>query len=158
MKKYFKLATMALSLIAAVSAVSIPFVHADKNAEDEVICISEEEMAEGVPYNVNEDGTLTPAPHVEGNYEVNENGQTYGVCVDSAYIEDSPDLQLAEGDNGTVGYVYTEDLLYKDMPANPEEAVALMEAKRNGTYVPKAINVYESDGVTVIDTFTEGSR
>lgn len=155
MKKYFKLAAIAFSLIAAVSAVSISFVHADKNAEDEVICISEEEMVEGVPYNVNEDGTLTPAPHVEGNYEVNENGQTYGVCVDSAYIEDAPDLQLAMGDNGIEGYVYTEDLLHKGAAKNPEEAVALMEAKKNGTYEPVVMNVYESDGVTVIDTLTE---
>lgn len=39
-----------------------------------------------------------------------------------------------------------------------EEAVAQMEAKRNVTYVPVVMNVYESDGVTVIDTFTEGSK
>lgn len=143
MKKSFKLATIALLLIAGVLTVSIPFVRAD------------EEMAEGVPYTCNEDGTLTPAPHVEGNYEMNENGQTYGVCVDSVYIEDLPDLQPAEGDNGIRGYVYTEDLLHKGAAKNPEEAVALMESKRNGTYVPKVINVYESDGVTVIDTLTE---
>ncbi|MDE6673133.1 MAG: hypothetical protein K2K16_13245 [Ruminococcus sp.] len=147
MKKSFKLATIALSLIAGVSVVSIPFVHAGQ------------QMEEGVVYNCNEDGTLTPVPHVEGNYAVNENGQTYGVSVDSPYIEDVPDLQLAEGDNGITGYVYTYDLIFKDMPANPEEAVAMMEAraeaKANGTYEPKVINVYESDGVTVIDTFTE---
>ena len=153
MKKSFKLATIALSLIAGVSAVSIPFVHAD-----EEIVHADEEMVEGVAYTRNEDGTLTPAPHVEGNYEVNENGQTYGVCVDSVYIEDSPDLQPAIGDNGIRGYVYTEDLIHKGAAKNPEEAVAMMEAKANGTYVPVVMNVYESDGVTVIDTFTEGSR
>lgn len=54
--------------------------------------------------------------------------------------------------------VYTEDLLHKGAAKNPEEAVAQMEAKRNGTYVPVVMNVYESDGVTVIDTFTEGPR
>lgn len=157
MKKYLKFAVLAVSLAAGVSALSIPFVHADQEIEDEVICISEEEMEEGVPYNVNEDGTLTPTPHTHSEYEVNENGQTYGIG-DANYVEDLPDLQLAEGDNGIKGYVYTYDLLYKDMPTNPEEAVALMESKANGTYVPKVINVYESDGVTVIDTFTEGSR
>ncbi|MCM1507853.1 MAG: hypothetical protein NC177_12075 [Ruminococcus flavefaciens] len=154
MKKSFKLAAMALSLIAGVSAVSIPLVYADKNAEDEVICISEEEMAEGVLYTCNEDGTLTPVPHIEGNYEVNENGQTYGVAVGN-YAEDFPDLQPVIGDNGIKGYAYTEDLLYKGAAKNPEEAVAQMEAIANGTYVPVVIDVYESDGVTVIDTFTE---
>lgn len=143
MKKSFKLVTIALSLIAGVSVVSIPFVRAD------------EKMAEGVPYTCNEDGTLTPAPHVEGNYEVNENGQTYGVCVDSVYIEDAPDLQPVLGDHGIEGYVYTEELRHKGAAKNPEEAVAQMEAKKNGTYEPVVMNVYESDGVTIIDTFTE---
>lgn len=157
MKKSFNFVVMALSLVAGFSAVSIPFVYAGKDAEDEVICISEEEMVEGVPYNVNEDGTLTPAPHVEGNYEVNENGQTYGVAVGN-YVEDFPDLQPVIGDSGIKGYVYTYDLLYKGEAKNPEEAVAQMEARANGTYVPVVLDVYESDGVTVIDTFTEGSR
>lgn len=143
MKKSFKLVATVLSLIAGVSVASIPFVHAD------------EKMAEGVPYTCNEDGTLTPAPHIKGNYEVNENGQTYGVCVDSPYVDDAPDLQPVIGDNGIEGYAYTEDLLYKGAAKNPEEAVAQMEAIANGTYEPVVINVYESDGVTVIDTFTE---
>ena len=142
MKKSFKLVTIALSLIAGVSAVSIPFVRAD------------EKMAEGVPYTCNEDGTLTPAPHIEGNYEVNENGQTYGVAVGN-YFEDFPDLQPVLGDHGIEGYVYTEELLHKGAAKNPEEAVAQMEAKANGTYEPVVMNVYESDGVTFIDTFTE---
>lgn len=152
MKKSFKIAVIAISLIAGVSAVSIPLVYAGENSsviycgEDPSVVYYDEEMTQ-------------PVPHVEGNYAVNENGQTYGVSVDSPYIEDVPDLQLAEGDNGITGYVYTYDLIFKDMPANPEEAVAMMEAraeaKANGTYEPKVINVYESDGVTVIDTFTE---
>lgn len=143
MKKPFKLVAAVLSLVAGVSVVSIPFVHAD------------EEPEEGVVYTCNEDGTLTPAPHVEGNYEVNDNGQTYGVCVDSVYIEDAPDLQPVIGDNGIKGYVYTEDLLHKGAAKNPEEAIAQMEAKKNGTYEPVVMNVYEADGITVIDTFTE---
>lgn len=143
MKKSFNFAVIAISLVAGFSAVSIPFVHAN------------EEMVEGVLYTCNEDGTLTPVPHTHGDYEVNENGQTYGIG-DANYVEDLPDLQRAEGDSGIIGYVYTEDLLHKGAPKNPEEAVAMMEAIENGTYVPKVINVYESDGVTVIDTFTEG--
>lgn len=148
MKKSFKIAVIAISLIAGVSAVSIPLVYAGENSsviycgEDPSVVYYDEEMTQ-------------PVPHVEGNYAVNENGQTYGVSVDSPYIEDVPDLQLAEGDNGIIGYVYTYDLVYKGAAKNPEEALAQMEAKKNGTYEPVVMNVYESDGVTVIDTFTE---
>ena len=148
MKKSFKFAVIAVSLIAGVSAVSIPFVHADENSSaiycggDPSIMYYDEEMTQ-------------PVPHVDGNYEVNENGQTYGVRVNSPYFEDFPDLQPVLGDHGIEGYAYTEDLLHKGAAKNPEEAIAQMEAKANGTYEPVVIDVYESDGVTVIDTFTE---
>lgn len=139
MKKSLNFAVIAVSLVAGFSAVSIPFVYAGK---DSVVMYHDAEMTQ-------------PVEHIYGEYEVNENGQTYGVGY-ANYVEDLPDLQRAEGDSGIIGYVYTEDLLHKGAPKNPEEAVAMMEAIENGTYVPKVINVYESDGVTVIDTFTEG--
>lgn len=141
MKKSFNFAVIAISLVAGFSAVSIPLVYAGK---DSVVMYHDAEMTQ-------------PVEHTHSEYEVNENGQTYGIG-DANYVEDLPDLQCAIGDNGIKGYIYTEDLLHKGAPKNPEEAVALMESKANGTYVPKVINVYESDGVTVIDTFTEGSR
>ena len=151
MKKSFKLAVVALSLIAGVSVLSIPLIYAGENSSA-IYC-------GGDPSIMYYDEELTqPVPHVDGNYEVNENGQTYGVCVDSTYIEDAPDLQPAIGDNGIKGYVYTYDLIYKGAAKNPEEAVAQMEAMKNGTYEPTVIDVYESDGVTVIDTLTAGSR
>lgn len=139
MKKSFNFAVIAISLVAGFSAVSIPFVYAGK---DSVVMYHDAEMTQ-------------PVEHIYGEYEVNENGQTYGVGY-ANYVEDLPDLQRAIGDSGIIGYVYTEDLLHKGAAKNPEEAVAQMEAKANGTYVPKVINLYESDGVTVIDTFTEG--
>lgn len=138
MKKSFSFAVIAISLVAGFSVVSIPLVYASK---DSPVAYYDAEMTQ-------------PIEHVYGDYEVNENGQTYGVA-NANYVEDLPDLQPAVGDNGVKGYVYTYDLLYKGAAKNPEEAVAQMEAKRNGTYVPIVMNVYESDGVTVIDTLTE---
>ncbi len=40
-------------------------------------------------------------------------------------------------------------------PSNPEDAMKYQEALENGKYIPKVYTVYESDGKTIIDTFTE---
>lgn len=93
-------------------------------------------------------------PHTYVDYEVNENGQTYGTDIDSPYVEDLPDLMAVIGDHGKQGYVYRDEFL-GDPPSNPEEAVEIQKSIENGTYIPKVYNVYESDGVTIIDTFTE---
>lgn len=93
-------------------------------------------------------------PHTYVDYEVNENGQTYGTDIDSPYVEDLPDLMAVIGDHGKQGYVYRDEFL-GDPPSSPEEAVEIQKSIENGTYIPKVYNVYESDGVTIIDTFTE---
>ena len=93
-------------------------------------------------------------PHTYVEYEVNENGQTYGTDIDSPYVEDLPDLMAVIGDHGKQGYVYRDEFL-GDPPSSPEEAVEIQKSIENGTYIPKVYNVYESDGVTIIDTFTE---
>lgn len=94
------------------------------------------------------------APHVRGNYEINENGQTYGTTPNSVYLEDYPDLISVIGDNGKQGYIYKEDYI-GDLPDSPDDAEKIAEAQHNGTYEPRTVNVYASDGKTVIDTFTE---
>lgn len=137
MKKIFKGAIVTLSFVAGLSVVSIPFVHAFKN---ENIAYRDSSMTEEIP-------------HIKGDYSVNENGQTYGVLSNSVYVEDNPRLVGAIGDNGKKGYVYFEDLIAG--PETPEEAKKYRMAVESGNYVPKSINVYESDGKTVIDTFTE---
>ena len=93
-------------------------------------------------------------PHTYVDYEVNENGQTYGTDIDSPYIEDLPDLMAVIGDHGKQGYVYRDELIGAP-PSSPEEAVEQQKALENETYTPKVYNVYEADGVTIIDTFTE---
>lgn len=89
----------------------------------------------------------------KNKYAVNSKGQTYG-NADSEFSNDLPDLVSVVGDNGYKGYVYSFEL-FSNKPATPSEALKIQEAKDNGTYVPKILNVYESDGTTIIDTFTE---
>ena len=93
-------------------------------------------------------------PHTYVDYEVNENGQTYGTNIESPYVEDFPDLIAVIGDNGKQGYVYMDEFVGTS-PSSPEEAEAQTKSLENGTYTPKVYNVYEADGVTIIDTFTE---
>lgn len=92
--------------------------------------------------------------HKDIDYSINKDGQTYGSGFNVAYIENLPDLISVVGDNGKVGYVYANELL-GDAPASPEEAIKIQESIDNGTYIPKVYSVYEADGKTVVDTFTE---
>ena len=63
---------------------------------------------------------------------VNANGQTYGVAND----EGVPDLTAAQATNGKIGYIYNDELF-----------------SQSGS---RYLNVYESDGVTVIGKFPLG--
>ncbi len=87
---------------------------------------------------------------------MNENGETYGIETNSPYMSDQPDLIPAIGDNGKQGYVRNSELI-GEAPSSPEEAIRIQEERRANGNPPMVVNVYESDGVTVIDTFTIGS-
>lgn len=87
-------------------------------------------------------------------YYVNADGKTIGTIPEAESEDKFPDLIPVVGDNGKAGYVYVSEL-NGDTPSSPEEAVKRHEAIANGTYEPRVINVYEADGKTVIDTFTE---
>lgn len=93
---------------------------------------------------------IEPTPN---GYETNASGQTYG-AADSDDPSELPDLVAVVGDNGHRGYVYANELL-GDSPSSPSEALEIQEAKDNGTYVPRQLNVYQLDGVSIVDTFTE---
>ena len=90
-----------------------------------------------------------------GIYGVNENGQTYGKITNETDLMDCPDLIGAVGLDGTVGFVLSKDLLYSRTPASPEEAAALMNNKEH--IQGRMINLYDSDGVTVIGQFFANS-
>lgn len=104
------------------------------------------------------DKTGSVVPHSEKSFSVNKNGQTYGTAGDKMYDDDLPDLISVIGDHGVHGYVTKEDYLDDDGITCPEEAAAYMEAKANGEIPVKVWTVYASDGVTVVDTFTLGSK
>lgn len=128
----------AVSLLAGICVISVPVVYARTSSP---VLYSDEECTK-------------PIPHVDIDYPVNENGQTYGTGEDAVYVDDLPTLVSAVGDNGKKGYVYADELLSSPVK-NPEEAVEYMKSIKDGTYVPRSINVYEADGKTVIDTMTE---
>ena len=136
MKKVLSCIVSAVSIMAGVSVVAVPVAYANISKP---AVYKDAEMTQEVE-------------HTHSDYRVNANGQTYGIG-DAEYVEDLPDLIAAMGDNGRLGYVYTSEFL--KTPSSPEEAVAHQKALESGEYTPRVINVYESDGKTVVDTLTE---
>ena len=149
-------AAAVISLAAGFSIATTAFAVAGKNesADEPVI---EETVTEEASVNevvMYDPVTNEPIPHISSDYyEVNENGQTYGVIADVVYKSDYPDLIGVIGDNGNVGYVYTSEF-EGEAPSSPEEAIRMQKEREMAGNPPIVINVYESDGETVIDTFT----
>lgn len=83
-------------------------------------------------------------------YPKNESGLTYGGDV---YGEDhlDPDLILAYGTNGELGYVYSRDLNPSN-PKTPEEALNNQREKDGQMLIP----LYDKEGVEVIGQFLLG--
>lgn len=75
------------------------------------------------------------------DYPTNAAGQTYGAAIDNSPL---PDLVAAIGDCGRTGYV-ARDRFSEPPPGIPGA----------GSSEPLSVPVYESDGVTQIDTFTQ---
>ena len=87
----------------------------------------------------------------DGRYPINDNGQPYGPNMgDTTIIIGEPDLLLAEGVNGKVGYVKQDDL-DGPQPKTPEEAVRLTKGAK-----PREIPLYNEDGETIIGKFIVG--
>lgn len=74
-------------------------------------------------------------------------GETYGsgAVVDS--FKDWPDLVQAYGVDGMIGYIRKSEF-DEDMPKSPEEAISKQNKQET-----RVINLYESDGKTVIGKF-----
>ena len=132
----------AISLLSGFAVATTAFAMAEKN---------ESVVEEPMVYNVETDELV---PYEKPVYEVNESGQTFGIIA-NAMREDYPDLIAVYGDSGIMGYVYQTDW-DGEMPSCPEEAVRMMEERERNGNPPRVIDVYESDGITVIDTFTVG--
>ncbi|MDF2682171.1 MAG: pPPM1a [Brevibacillus sp.] len=84
------------------------------------------------------------------NYPVNEQGQTYGSGLSLLPgPSKEPDLLLAKGENGIVGYVKSSDL--SPSVSSPEEAIAYQKSMEAVGY--RSIPLYKLDGITVIGEF-----
>ncbi|WP_018306143.1 hypothetical protein [Desulfitobacterium hafniense] len=92
----------------------------------------------------------------DGNYvlKINQSGETYGSMAGASSYEQIPDLILAEGIDGTVGYVKNLDL-NQGLPKNPEEAVAYMKNLKDNGF--RKIPLYAVDGKTVIGEYQVGT-
>lgn len=83
---------------------------------------------------------------LKNGYPVNKNGETFGPNVRE--LPFSPDLELAENDEGVVGYVRPDEDDGSKV-SSPEEAAAYMAAGPHDQF----INMYTEDGQTVIGKF-----
>lgn len=81
------------------------------------------------------------------NLPKNESGETYG-SGDLTPYERKPDLIKAMGMDGTIGYIRRAEA-DGPMPNTPEEALAIQAKQTN----PRYINLYESNGKTIIGKF-----
>lgn len=79
----------------------------------------------------------------------NERGEIYGSELYLKCLGLDADLIQVLGNSGSIGYVKSTDLNY-DNVSSISDAVTYMNAPEANRIIP----VYESDGVTVIDTFT----
>ncbi|MER2009476.1 MAG: metal ABC transporter substrate-binding protein [Psychrobacillus sp.] len=86
-------------------------------------------------------------------YPTNENGQTYGPDMGGVNPGElgAPDLILAKGENGIMGYAKKVDL-DGPMPKTPEEALKL------NNLPPRAVPLYAVDGETIIGDFWIGKE
>ena len=92
------------------------------------------------------DGNATDEEKAKVEFPKNQSGDTYGSAAEVTF-KDWPDLVSAIGVGDKKGYVRKSDL-DEDMPKSPEEALA-QQAKQE----TRVINLYESDGKTIIGTF-----
>ena len=86
---------------------------------------------------------------LENGYPVNDKGETYGPNMGNMMIIDEPDLILAQGENGKIGYAKKLDL-EGPKPKTPEEAVKLNNRP------PRELPLYDVDGETIIGKFWIG--
>lgn len=86
-------------------------------------------------------------------FQINKNGETYGSCA-GLIPEQYPDLVIVTGDNGKIGYCRSTDLNWEKVPSSPEEALKIQEERIKSGITSWTINVYDKEGIEVIDTFT----
>ena len=85
-------------------------------------------------------------------FDINESVETYGNYFQTISAGVDPDLIYARGIDGTLGYVRYSDL--EGPIPDSIEAIDALQAERKATgYQGRYINLYASDGSTVIGSF-----
>ena len=80
---------------------------------------------------------------LKDGYPTNDNGLTYGPNMgDMTIILGEPDLLLAEGENGVIGYIYQPEGI-----SSPSELAEYNKSRKKST------PLYLHDGKTIIGTF-----
>lgn len=81
---------------------------------------------------------------LKDGYPINENGQTYGPNMGDLMLDEhgEPDLMLAEGENGVLGYIY--------QPVGISSPSELDEYNKS---LKKSTPLYLHDGKTIIGIF-----
>lgn len=95
--------------------------------------------------------SATQAPQPQQTYSTNAKSQTFGSAGTAASAATEPDLIQALASNGAEGYAYKKDLDWGTNFASPDAALAWQAANAGKSHT---INVYKSDGTTVIGEFT----
>lgn len=108
---------------------------------------------EPTPYVSNGSSTMEVRSSAgdEISIQSNEKGEIYGPECELNEIGIEPDLILAMGKDGTVGYVKAADLEGPELNT-PEEALAYQMQRPNQWEIP----LYREDGETVIGSFVVG--
>lgn len=83
-------------------------------------------------------------------YRVNKSGETFGSTADAASPSQEPDLILTVADSGEFGYYRAAELGERTDFDSPQDALEWQESYRP----PVTLNVYESDGKTVLGVIT----
>ncbi len=88
-----------------------------------------------------------------GDYPKNSQGKAFGSALEAKTPADEPDLILAQGTNGKIGYILRSDARGPE-PRTPAEAIApAKQTFRTENPRTSTIPLYSEDGVTVIGEY-----
>jgi len=112
-------------------------------------------LAVGTAVSASAGGLPFAPPNATPDYPRNAAGESYGTAAQARAPEEEPDLILAVATNGNTGYVRATEL-YGDLGSlrTPEQNISYTDALR--LQEPRAVDVYEADGRTVIGVFQVG--
>lgn len=122
-------------------------------SQQEILTKVEDNNSDHIEKNASDLDIPSKESILKEGYPTNENGQTYGPDMGGVNPGElgAPDLILAKGENGIIGYAKKVEL-DGPMPKTPEEALKL------NNLPPRAVPLYAVDGETIIGNFWIGKE